>query len=70
MQTHGKEYVGQHSDGRVACAEDVIAPAEDVSLSSAEAKLHAMVAASTATLGIVSLMKVMGVDAVGEVYAD
>jgi hypothetical protein len=41
-----------------------------VALSSAEAELHAMVAASAEALGIVSLMKDMGVDAMGEVYAD
>ena len=41
-----------------------------VALSSAEAELHAMVAASAEALGIVSLMKDMGVDAIGEVYVD
>ena len=41
-----------------------------VALSSAEAELHAMVAASAEALGIVSLMKDMGIDALGEVYAD
>ena len=41
-----------------------------VALSSAEAELHAMVAASAEALGIVALMKDMGVDAIGEVYAD
>ena len=41
-----------------------------VALSSAEAELHAMVAASAEALGIVSPMKDIGVDAVGEVYAD
>ena len=41
-----------------------------VALSSAEAELHAMVAASAETIGIVSLWRDMGVDAVGEVYAD
>ncbi len=41
-----------------------------VALSSAEAELHAMVAASAEALGIVSLTKDMGIDALGEVYAD
>ena len=41
-----------------------------VALSSAEAELHASVAASAEALGIVALMKDMGVDAIGEVYAD
>ena len=41
-----------------------------VALSSAEAELHAMVAASAESLGIVSLLADMGVDAIGEVYAD
>ena len=41
-----------------------------VALSSAEAELHAMVAASAEALGIVSLLADMGVEAVGEVYAD
>ena len=41
-----------------------------VALSSAEAELHAMVAASAEALGIVSLLADMGVDAVGEEYAN
>ena len=41
-----------------------------IALSSAEAELHAMVAASAETLGIVSLNKDMGIDSIGEVYAD
>ena len=41
-----------------------------VALSSAEAEPHAMVAASAETLGIVSLLRDMGIDAVGKVYAD
>ena len=41
-----------------------------VALSRAEAELHVMFAASAEALGIVSLMKDMGIDAVGEVYAD
>ena len=69
LQTHGKEYVGWHSDRAVARAEDP-RQQKTVALSSAEAELHAMVAASAEALGIVSLMKDMGVDAVGEVYAD
>ena len=41
-----------------------------VALSSAEAELHAMVAASAETLGIVSLCKDMGITIGGEIYAD
>ena len=41
-----------------------------VALSSAEAELHAMVAASAEALGIVALLSDMGVEAIGEVYAD
>ena len=41
-----------------------------VALSSAEAELHAMVAASAETLGIAALMKDMGRDMYGEVYSD
>ena len=41
-----------------------------VALSSAEAELHAMVAASAETIGIVSLCRDMGVEMTGEVYAD
>ena len=41
-----------------------------VALSSAEAELHAMKAASAEAIGIVSLLADMGVDAIGEVYAD
>ena len=41
-----------------------------VALSSAEAELHAMVAASSETLGIIGLLKDMGCDAIGEVYCD
>ena len=41
-----------------------------VAVSSAEAELHAMVAASAETLGVVSLMKDLGMKVHGEVYAD
>ena len=41
-----------------------------VALSSAEAELHAMVAASAEALGIIALLKDLGVDAGGEVYSD
>ena len=41
-----------------------------VALSSAEAELHAMVAASAETLGIIALCKDMGIEVGGEVYAD
>ena len=41
-----------------------------VALFSAEAELHAMVAASAEKLGVVSLLRDMGVDAIGKVYAD
>ena len=41
-----------------------------VALSSAEAELHARVAASTETLGIISLCRDMGIQIGGEVYAD
>ena len=41
-----------------------------VALSSAEAELHAMVAASSETLGIVALMADMGLVLEGEVYVD
>ena len=41
-----------------------------VALSSAEAELHAMVAASAETLGIIALMADMGMRVEGEVYSD
>ena len=41
-----------------------------VALSSAEAELHAMVAASAETLGVVGLCKDLGMSVHGEVYAD
>ena len=41
-----------------------------IALSSAEAELHAMVAASAETIGIVGLCKDMGIKVGGEVYAD
>ena len=41
-----------------------------VAMSSAEAELHAMVAASAETLGVVSLCRDLGIDVQGEVYAD
>ena len=41
-----------------------------VALSSAEAELHAMVAASAETLGIVSLMADMGLTVEGEIFGD
>ena len=41
-----------------------------MALSSAEAELHAMVADSAETVGIVSLLGDMGADAIGKVYAD
>jgi hypothetical protein len=41
-----------------------------VALSSAEAELHAMVAASAETLGVIGLCKDMGLAMEGEVYAD
>ena len=41
-----------------------------VALSSAEAELHAMVAASAETLGIIGLMKDMGCTVEGEIYSD
>jgi hypothetical protein len=41
-----------------------------VALSSAEAELHAMVAASAETLGIIGLCRDMGIHMSGEVYAD
>ena len=41
-----------------------------VALSSAEAELHAMVAASAETLGIISLLADMGVHVGGEVFSD
>ncbi len=41
-----------------------------VALSSAEAELHAMVAASAETLGIIGLCRDMGMEIAGEVYAD
>ncbi len=41
-----------------------------VALSSAEAELHAMVAASAETIGVINLCKDMGMKIGGEVYAD
>jgi hypothetical protein len=41
-----------------------------VALSSAEAELHAMVAASAEALGLIALMADMGISASGEVYGD
>lgn len=41
-----------------------------VALSSAEAELHAMVAASAEILGLIALCKDMGIEVGGEVYAD
>ena len=41
-----------------------------VALSSAEAELHAMVAASAETIGVVALCRDMGIVMEGEVYAD
>ena len=41
-----------------------------VALSSAEAELHAMVAASAETLGVIGLMHDLGMPMQGEVYAD
>ena len=41
-----------------------------VALSSAEAELHAMVAASAEALGVLSLLKDIGMEAGGEVYSD
>ena len=41
-----------------------------VALSSAEAELHAMVAASAETLGVIGLMKDLGMPMQGDVYAD
>ena len=41
-----------------------------VALSSAEAELHAMVAASAETIGLINLCKDMGLKLEGEVYAD
>ena len=41
-----------------------------MALSSAEAELHAMVAASAETLGIVALMSDMGMEVEGEVFSD
>ena len=41
-----------------------------MALSSAEAELHAMVAASAETLGVVSLMADMGLTVEGEIFGD
>ena len=41
-----------------------------VALSSAEAELHAMVAASAETIGVIALCRDMGVQVEGEVYSD
>ena len=41
-----------------------------IALSSAEAELHAMVAASAEALGVVGLFRDLGIKAEGEVYAD
>jgi hypothetical protein len=41
-----------------------------VALSSAEAELHAMVAASSETLGLIGLIRDMGQDFQGEIYSD
>ena len=41
-----------------------------IALSSAEAELHAMLAASAETIGIIGLCKDMGINIGGEVYAD
>ena len=41
-----------------------------IALSSAEAELHAMVAASAETLGAIALCKDLGIDIEGEVYVD
>ena len=41
-----------------------------MALSSAEAELHAMVAASAEVMGITGLLGDVGIDAKGEIYAD
>ena len=41
-----------------------------IAFSSAEAELHAMVAASAEVMGIIRLLGDMGIDAKGEIYAD